>query len=195
MKVFSFRRARLLCFVGVFSSTAQSTNDLPELIPPYAALPPTFWEQYGSTLVITSLLGAVVIGVLVWLISRPRPAPVLPPEVQARRELEALSAQTQTGEVLSRVSQILRRYISTAFALPAGELTTQELISAMQSSPTFDGKLRDATRQFLESCDSRKFAPTQIAPPQDVASLALALIKQSESVRAARTAAADRQSA
>ena len=191
MNLFSLQRLLLLSVLGAVSAMAQSTNDLPELIPPYAALPPTFWEQYGLTLVVGSLVCVVVVGATVWMISRPKPVPVLPPEVQARRALEALRAQPENGDLLSQVSQILRRYISAAFGLPAGELTTQELISAMTSNREFDGKLRQATSQFLEFCDSRKFAPRPATSLQSAVSLALALIEQGESVRTAQAHAAN----
>jgi hypothetical protein len=190
MKVLRFARLLLFCFAAVVTSQAQSTNEFPELVPPYAALPPTLWEQYGLALVLGSLVSVLVVGVLIWVLARPRPVPVLPVEVQARRALAALQTQPQTGAVISQVSQVLRRYISAAFTLPAGELTTQELISAMRSSRTFDAKLRDATSQFLESCDSRKFAPTQTTPPQNAASLAMTLIEQGESIRAAQASTA-----
>lgn len=186
MKIFSFRSLLLSGSLIALTLPAQSTNDLPELIPPYAALPPSLWEQYGLALIFCFLISAAAGGVLIWVLTRPRPAPVVPAEVQARQALAILRAQPQTGAVISQVSQVLRRYISSAFALPAGELTTQELIAAMKSARTFDNKLRETAIQFLESCDERKFAPTQVAPPQNVASLALALIEQGESVRAAQ---------
>ena len=90
MKAVRFATLLLLCCVAETTSQVQSTNELPELVPPYAALPPTFWEQYGMTLILSGLICVAVAGVVIWIISRPKPVPVLPPEVQARRALEAL---------------------------------------------------------------------------------------------------------
>ncbi len=55
----------------------------------------------------------------------------MPPEMVAREALAKLRCQTEDGKVLSEVSQILRRYFSTAFQFPPGELTTAEFSVAL----------------------------------------------------------------
>jgi len=169
-----------LAFSLAANTLAQPTNDLPKLLPPYAELPPTFWEQHGLTLLLGSVAGLLVVGLAVWLILRPRPAPVLPPVVQARRALEALRSQEEDGTWLSRVSGVLRRYITAAFDLPVGEMTTRELIIAMESSQRLNNDLHQAIAEFLQRCDATKFAPGSSAQLQDAIGRALALIEQSE---------------
>ena len=62
-----------------------------------------------------------LVALAVWWLTRPKPPVVVPPEVQARQALEPLRQQAEDGAVLSQVSQILRHYVSAAFALPPGE--------------------------------------------------------------------------
>jgi len=59
-----------------------------------------------------------VIAAAVWWLRRKRPPVMVPPYLQARQALEPLRQQAEDGAVLSRVSQILRRYVSAAFGLP-----------------------------------------------------------------------------
>src|SRR5882724_13350131 len=107
------------------------TNALPTLSPPYAELPPTFWEQHGIAVLISSLAAILPVGFLVWLCLRPKPKIILPPEVEARNALELLRGQSEDGVLLSNVSQILRHYFIAAFRLPPGEPTTAEFCRAI----------------------------------------------------------------
>ena len=61
-----------------------------------------------------------------WLIFRPKPRIIIPPELQARQALEMLRERPEDGEVLSHVSQVLQNYFMVAFKLAPGELTTTE---------------------------------------------------------------------
>jgi len=162
---------------------AQATNDLPALLPPYTELPPGFWEQHGITVILGSVAVLAIIGVAAWLIFRPRPLPVIPPEVQARRELEALRTQPEDGQVLSRASQIVRRYVLAAFDLSAGELTTHEFIRAMESSPRLTAEVREAIAEFLRRCDERKFGGSSGSVAGHGAAQALELVNRSEALR------------
>ena len=183
MKTPVARNVIVSCLLAVFTACAQSTNDFPELNPPYAELPPTFWEQHGLSVAIGSLVCLIVIGFVGWVIFRPKPIPVLPPEVQARRALEALRAQPEDGALLSKVSQILKRYFIAAFRLPPGELTTSELVAAIGSSEAFTPELREAIGAFLQQCDGRKFATRAATESSRVVERALVLINQGEGRR------------
>ena len=166
-----------------FSALAQSSNDIPALRPPHAEIPPTFWEQHPVSVSLVGFALLALIGVALWLATRPKPPVVVPPEVQARGDLTSLRQLPEDGRVLSKVSQTVRRYFGAAFALPPGELTTAEFCQAMAGNGQIGTNLATATAEFLHRCDERKFAPD--APPQatGAADHALKLVEQAETQR------------
>jgi hypothetical protein len=162
---------------------AQSTNDIPPLRPPHAEIPPTFWEQHTTSVGLVGFTLLALTGVVIWWATRPKPPVIIPPEVQARGDLESLRKLTEDGRVLSKVSQAVRRYFGAAFALPPGELTTAEFCRAMAANDQVGPELSTTTRDFLQRCDERKFAPE--APPAATvaADYALKLVEQAETHR------------
>lgn len=159
---------------------AQTTNDIPPLRPAHAEIPPTFWEQHTTSVGLVGFALLALIGVAIWLAMRPKPSVIIPPEVQARGDLESLRKLPEDGRVLSKVSQALRRYFGAAFALPPGELTTAEFCRAMAANDQVGLELSTTTSDFLRRCDERKFAPD--APPgaTGAADCALKLVAQAE---------------
>jgi hypothetical protein len=110
------------------------------------------------------LLCLILLAIAVWLLVRPRlPAPI-PAEVQARQGLERLENEPETGQVLSRVSQIVRGYFISAYGLQAGELTTAEFCRAIEGSNEVGSDLVSRLKAFLGRCDERKFAATRPQP-------------------------------
>jgi hypothetical protein len=170
-----------LCFASL--ACAQSTNDLPGLIPPYSTLPPTFWEQYGLMVILGGLIGVALVGVLIWLISRPKTVPVLPSEVQARQALEALRAQPETSALLSQVSQILKRYFNAAFGNQRAELTTAEVEHSVIHDRRVKAETGYALVAFLKRCDALKF--DNASDPKEIQAVvqALDLLQQLQSCR------------
>ena len=69
---------------------------------PYAELPPTFWEQHGSMVVLGAIVAVLLAALSVWLALRSRPVPPVSPEVQARRALAArvLTPRQRTSRYL-----------------------------------------------------------------------------------------------
>ena len=65
-------RHSIFVMVLSLSAAAQPADDAPKLNPPYAELPPTFWQQHGSVIVIGSILLVVVVALVVWLALRPQ---------------------------------------------------------------------------------------------------------------------------
>jgi hypothetical protein len=177
-----------LIFLAV-AAAAQSSNDAPQLTPPYAELPPTFWEQYGSLIVVGGMLGLLVLALIVWLALRPKPVLPVLVEIQTRRALESLSGRTEDGALLSDVSQILRRYFVAAFAMPAGEVTTTEFCRLAGGNETIGAELSSALVKFLETCDVKKFAPTPPAASLNAVTQARELFEQAEARRAQLAAA------
>ncbi len=175
--------AAVLCLVGhaVFGATNPASDDaIPPLRPPRGELPPTFWEQHGAWIVAGSLLVLVVIGLAVWWLTRPKPPVVVPPAARARQALEPLRQLPEDGALLSRVSQILRGYISAVFNLPAGELTTTEFCRLLASQDRVGPDLAGAVTNFLQNCDRTKFEPPTPHPPLGAVVEALRLVEQAQ---------------
>jgi hypothetical protein len=83
-----------------------------DIAPPvnYSLVPP--WVVF-----VAAFIGLTILGLIVWLISRKKPAP-LPPRLPRDRALEALGQIESEIETLTpyrfsiRVSDILRRYVT-----------------------------------------------------------------------------------
>jgi hypothetical protein len=86
--------------------------------------------------------------------------------------------------LLSEVSQIMRHYISAAFELAAGEMTTAEFCRIIASSESVGPELASALETFMRRCDEKKFSPAPPAPALNAARQAMLLIEQAEARRA-----------
>lgn len=157
---------------------------MPKLLPPLGEIPPSFWEQHGNTVMISALFGLLLLAFGVWLLLRPRPVVAPPPDLQARRALEALLPQPEDGQAISRASQILRRYVQAAFQLPAGEPTTTEFCELIANRDDIGEPLTRVLADFLRQCDERKFARSESSPALGAAARALELVGQGEARRA-----------
>jgi hypothetical protein len=178
----------VLLFLAAFplrgQTSASGTNAPLKLSPPYGELPPTFFEQHGISMVFAGL-GIVALAAFgLWLIFRPRPKIIIPPEVEARQALEMLRERPEDGAMLSRISQVLRNYFMTAFKLAPGELTTTEFCYQISDNEEIGTELSDATAGFLRDCDARKFSPTTGSEKLNAAKQALQLVEQAEQRRA-----------
>src|SRR6266496_321326 len=89
--------------------TTSLPDDIPPLRPPHDLLPPTFWEQHSTAVIILTIIGLIFLCLCLWLFLRPKSPVIIPPEVQARQALEPLRSQPENGDLLSQVSQILHR--------------------------------------------------------------------------------------
>ena len=58
--------------VSVQAATNSATNDEFVLRPPYQEMPPTYWEQHGNAVILLSVLGVIVLGLLVCFLLRSR---------------------------------------------------------------------------------------------------------------------------
>ena len=100
---------RVLCSLPLVGYS-QITNDIPPLRPLHAEIPPTFWEQHTTSVSLVGFVLLALIGVAIWFATRPKALVVIPPEVQARGDLESVRKLPEDGRVLSKVSQTVRRY-------------------------------------------------------------------------------------
>jgi hypothetical protein len=164
-------------------TNSERTNAPLKLLPPYGELPPTFFEQHGTSIVFGGL-GIIALAAFGgWLIFRPKPEIIIPPEVQARQTLEVLREQPEDDVILSRVSQVVRNYFIVAFQLVPGELTTAEFSRELSRCEKISPELSTAATKFLLDCDARKFSMTTGSAILDAANRALNLIEQAEQRR------------
>lgn len=168
---------------NLLGADLSTDQEIPALKPPRAPLPPGFWELYGGWVIALSavVLIALVFAILRWL--RPKPPVIVPPAVEARVALGTLRNAAENGPVLSRVSQIVRRYFGMSFGLPPAELTTAEFSRAMVSCGQMSPELRQGVTEFLRECDERKFAPSAPATPLRAVDRAEQFIEAAEARR------------
>ncbi len=155
-------------------------SSFPTLKPAHAEIPPTFWELHGGLVIALGAAVVVVVLLVAWFLTRPKPAVVIPPAELARRALQELNGKPEDGVILSRVSQLLRHYWQKAFALPAGELTTAEFCRAAAENAATGPELALGLADFLRRCDERKFAPGASGPALGAVGQALQLVEKGE---------------
>jgi len=168
---------------------ALDTNKIPALKPPLPELPPTFWEAHGWPVVIGCALAVLVLVPLVRKgLRRLTPKPV-PPEILARQ------GDPDDVATATEVARHLRRFTQAIFALPPGELTTQELLAAVGHANVLPASCRqlpipadllDALANLLRACDVRHFAPI---PPVAASRLATGALKIADQLAAHRPSA------
>jgi hypothetical protein len=174
------RLAAWTLFAALSLAAATNPETLPKLRPPLDEIPPTFWEEYGLAAVVGGILTLLLLGAVGWLATRPKPVPAPRPEAIARRALDPLRGQPEDGLLLSRVSRVLRRYLSAAFGLPPEQMTTTEFCAALTVHPGVGPELAAAAADFLRRCDERKFAPLPPAPAFGAVDSALKLVEAAE---------------
>jgi hypothetical protein len=157
-----------------------SADDLPKLRPPRAEMPPTFWEKYELWAILGSIVVLALIATMVWLLTRPKPPIIVPPGIRAKQALDLLLTRPEDGVVLSQVSQITRHYITEAFALPSGELTTAEFCRLIASHEGLGPELAGTISEFLRRCDERKFRPSPPSSPMAAVATAYKILESAE---------------
>jgi hypothetical protein len=178
-----------LVLLGTNLTIAAETNsdlldEIPPLKPPRGEMPPGFWEQNGIWLGLLGVLVVLVAGMALWLVTRPKPAIIIPPDVAAHEALRALANKPEDGKTLSRISRIIRHYFIATFDLPNDELTTSEFQCVLAGSEKIGPDLAQQVGQFLRQCDERKFGPERASPPTAALPVAAKLIECAQSRRA-----------
>lgn len=124
------------------SAQAQTPQAPPPQPLPHPALPPVPTPPAEIALwvwVISGILAVCLLGLIFWLLMRPRsPRPVAPVNARqnALRALRDLASNCDTlppTEVGHRVSVILRQYMQDRYQIPAPYRTTPELFSLRQN--------------------------------------------------------------
>ena len=129
-----------------------------DIAPPvdYSLIPT--WLVFVIAFVVLSLLGLVVW----WFVKRRKPE--LPPK--APREIAVGELEQMRGEIERmspyqfsiRVSDILRRYVSQQYGVPATRQTSIEFLTAAAKAPSFSADDKSLLEDFLNRCDLVKFA-------------------------------------
>jgi hypothetical protein len=165
---------------GVAVDTSKEIKD----VKPPISLPITFAD------LLPYLIGAAVLGLLVWLYlyvrarrkkgvslipeAPPRPAHELALEALRALDSERMWQRGKVKEYHSQVADIVRLYIERRFAVDALESTTDEI---MASGPikTLPASGRDQLGELLTRADLVKFAKYQSSPDEHEKSMWLAV--------------------
>ena len=115
------------------------------------------------------LLAAVILlaVLVIWLVYRRRKrssdeiaafSPV-PPDVQALNDLDVLAAETDPDgkRFYFRLSAILRTYVEGRYGIASAEMTTEELLPAVERLE-WPGELKHTLSEFCRASDPVKFA-------------------------------------
>jgi hypothetical protein len=157
-----------------------ATNEIPPLSPAYPELPPTFWEQHQSTIIVAGFAVLAFAFFFLKVMLRPKAQKILPPDFVARQALAKLQNEPEDGNILSAVSQVLRRYVSERFDLPDNVPTTAEFCAVIQSNQRLGAELAETISSFLKECDVRKFSPASGLSPLNATNRALELVNRAE---------------
>ena len=135
-----------------------AAEEFHDIAPPvdYSLIPP--WLVFVIAFVALSLLGLVV-----WLFAKRRKPPVPPklPRELALEELEQISREIETMSPYQfsiRVSDILRKYVTQQYGLPATRQTSIEFLTALAEASPFSTEEKSLLEDFLNRCDLIKFA-------------------------------------
>ena len=161
--------------VEVMSVGADETGDIRDIHGPLGI-------PLGAMRLALGALILLVVAMLLYMVARwlwsrgdeaVRPAlgppPLRPAHEIALEALEALerSPLLERGQVKDyhiEASDILRTYVERSFLVAALEMTTHEVIAALQQAGV-DKSFRSGLREFLEQCDIVKFA--KVRPDTD----------------------------
>ncbi len=120
---------------------------------------------------LAGLMGLAV-AIAAWTLLRRRmaaPPPPLPPDAQALAMLDQLAAEEliakrQIKEFYSRLSDTVRDYLGTLFGFDGLEMTTSELLEALEGKPV-PPEVREEITAVLQEADLVKFARYRPATP------------------------------
>ena len=172
-----YSKASLLTVVGVALDTTGTIRD----IKGPKALPYTFIDFLPYIL---AFLVLVIIGLAILLFFRRQKIDVSgfkpvksnePPHITAFRELDKIKAQKlwqqkQVKEYYSRITYVIRWYISKRFAINALELTSYEILSHLKSL-NLDQVNFGILENLLNLADMVKFAKGEPDPDENVTRL------------------------
>jgi membrane protein implicated in regulation of membrane protease activity len=135
-----------------------------DIAPPvdYSLIPP--WLVFVIAFVVLSLLGLVV-----WWFAQRRKSelPPKPPREITLEELEQIRAEIERispYQFSIRVSDILRRYVTQQYGLPATRQTSIEFLTATAKAPSFSADERIVAGRSDPVCERRATCACLIHP-------------------------------
>jgi len=144
--------------MSMLSLSLLAAEEFHDIAPPvdYSLIPP--WLVFVGVFVALSLLGLVS-----WLFARRRkpPAPPKLPREIALEELERISSEIERMSPYQfsiRVSDILRKYVTQQYGLPATRQTSIEFLIALAKASPISTDDKSLLEDFLNRCDLIKFA-------------------------------------
>src|SRR5215510_4127515 len=152
------RRNTSLLHYAITPALLVAAEEFHDIAPPvdYSLIPP--WLVFVIAFVVLSLLGLIV-----WWFAQRR-KPELPPKSPREIALEDLEQIRPEIDRISpyqfsiRVSDILRKYVTQQYGLPATRQTSIEFLTALAKASPFSTEEQTLLEDFLNRCDLIKFA-------------------------------------
>jgi hypothetical protein len=126
--------------------------------------PPLDYSLISPWLIfVIAFVALSLVGLAVWLFMRRR-KPSLPPKLPRELALEELERISRAIKKMSpyqfsiRVSDILRRYVTQQYGLPATRQTSIEFLTVLAKASPFSAEEISLLEDFLNRCDLIKFA-------------------------------------
>lgn len=158
----------------------------------------TFWDWLRDNWVlVVSILAALLIigGVIYYLKKRPKKdvvveesKPEVPPHIIALQKLTAIGdkklwQQEQTKQYHTEITDVIREYLESRYAIQAMEQTSDEIFASLRYMDISDEN-RNALRQVLILADLVKFAKEKPAPFENEQSMdnAVSFVKKTQQV-------------
>jgi hypothetical protein len=159
-------------------ANASRLTDIHDIKPALAPGLDLRWLYWA--LAIAAVLGLLAFAWRMWR-KRKKPAvaemapPPMPAETQALEMLDALAADGDLDpkQFYFRLSAILRRYIERRYAIPAAEMTTEELLPKVDRLP-LSLELAQPLKAFCRQTDPIKFAGVGADPNRMAQDMAFA---------------------
>lgn len=150
-------------------------------------IPMPWWLPWAITAV-----ALILVGIIVWLLLRPKPLAAIPPRQpisSALRALADLRARVSTippQEMSHRVSIVLRRYLSERYAVSATARTTAEIFSDLRAFdpgvpiPRAHGVWKERFAPVARLCDDISFMPAPRTAEESTTLVDLAITRIEE---------------
>lgn len=142
------------------ASTPTPLPEIRDIAPPIDVFPYPLWMVIAAAIATLVVIGAGVWWFARWRKRRPAAAPPTP-RAAALRDLDALRDQVELLDPYAfsiAVSDVLRRFVTAQFGLPATQQTSPEFLASISGATRFTDAGRELLGGFLERCDLIKFA-------------------------------------